>query len=240
MADDQFDVYISYAPEDEDRVRRIVEELEWVGLKVWFRDQPATFQESSQMLRQRMSSSTCHVVVWTKNSAGSGRLQNEGRVGSTLRRLIAVRLDAGIIPPKGTEASFYADLVDWTGGTEHRGMKKLLGGIWSLIGKGQQPEQALPQPEPQPRTNNEFGATVDYTSLTPEQKDEKAWQTCLTYNNRTYYEHYLRYFPSGRYAAEAQERIAKKKRTNSIIITCAVIYIVVQFIAAILVNLDKF
>ena len=238
MADDQFDVYISYAPEDEDRVRRIVEELEWVGLKVWFRNQPATFQESSQMLRQRMNSATCHVIVWTKNSAGSGRMQNEGRVGSGLQRLIAVRLDPGIIPPKDTEAKVYADLADWTGGTEHRGMKKLLGGIWSLTGKGLQPESGeAPTPLEAPtRSNNEFNAEP----LTPEQKDEKAWQTCLTYNSRTYYEHYLRYFPAGRYAADAQERIAKKKRTNSIVITCAVIYIIVQFLAAILTNLDKF
>jgi hypothetical protein len=240
MADDQFDIYISYAPEDEDRVRRIVEELEWVGLKVWFRNQPATSQESLQMMRQRINNSTCQVMVWTKNSAGSGRMQAEGREGSFLRRNIAVRLDSGLIPPKGTDALFYADLSDWHGGTDHRGMKKLLGGIWSLIGKGQQPDQVETQADSTPRANNEFGASASNEALTPEQKDERAWQTCLTYNNRTYFEHYLRFFPNGRYAAEAQERLAKKKRTTTIVITCAVIYIIVQILASVFVNFDRF
>lgn len=242
MAYDQFDIYISYAPEDGDRVQRLVEELEWAGLKVWFRNQPETSQESLQMLRQNLNSSACHVVVWTKNSAASGRLQSEARTGSGLGRLIAVRLDAGIIPPKGTEARAYADLADWTGGNDHRGMKKLFAAIWTLIGKGIQPEEApLSQPTDgsQTRTNNEFGAASN-EQLTPEQKDERAWQTCLTYNNRTYYEHYLRFFPNGKYATEAQERIAKKKRTTSIVITCAIIYVVVQILASILVNIDRF
>ncbi len=240
MADDLFDIYISYAPDDEDRVRLIVQELEWAGLKVWFRNQPNSFQEVQAMLRQRMNASACHVVVWTKNSAASGRIQNEGREGSLLRRMIAVRLDAGLIPPKGTETSFYADLADWTGGTEHRGMKKLLGGIWSLIGKGQQPDQVESQPDGAPRSNSEFGTPASDEPLTPEQKDEKAWQTCLTYNNRTYFEHYLRFFPNGRHAAEAREKIDKKKRTTAIVVTCAIVYIILQILAAVFVNFDRF
>lgn len=238
MTDDQFDIYISYAPEDEDRVRRVVEELEWAGLKVWFRNQPATSQESLQMLRQRLTGA-CHVVVWTKNSAASGRIQAEARASSALRRLIAVRLDPGIIPPKDTVAAAYADLADWNGGNDHRGMKKLFGGIWTLIGKGVQPEETpVQQQDAFPRSNVDFGANAE--PLTPEQKDEKAWQTCLTYNNRTYYEHYLRFFPNGKFAHEAQERIAKKKRTTAIVITCAIIYVVVQILASILVNFDRF
>ena len=242
MAYDQFDVYVSYAPEDVERVRALVEELEWMGLKVWFRDQPETSQASLQMLRGTMNSGTCHIVVWTKNSAGSGRIQAEARTGSGLGRLIAVRLDPGIIPPPGTEARTYADLGDWTGGNDHRGMKKVLAGIWMLIGKGQQPEPADVQVDTQERTNVEFGTKAAFSeeALTPEQKDEKAWKTAETYNSRTYFEHYLQYFPAGRHAEEARERIAKKKRTSAIVITCAVVYMVLQLIAALMVSSNRF
>jgi TIR domain len=239
MADDQFDIYISYAPEDEGRVKRIVEELEWAGLKVWFTNQPATSAESLQLIRQRVAAGACHVVIWTNNSAASGRIQAEARASSAMARLIAVRLDAGIIPPKGTEAHTYADLVDWKGGTEHRGMKKLLGGVWALTGKGQQPEVAeMPTSTPFVPPSTEFGAGAE--PLTQAQKDERAWQTCLAYNNRTYFQHYLTYFPNGKYVQEANERIAKKKRTNNIVIACAIIYIILQVLAGIFLNFDSF
>ncbi|HEX2900368.1 MAG TPA: toll/interleukin-1 receptor domain-containing protein, partial [Bacteroidia bacterium] len=227
MAIDQFDVYLSYAPEDEAQVRRIAEELEWVGLKVWFRDQPSTSQESLMTLRSRINNSNCHVVVWSNNSAGSGRIQAEARAGSGLRRLIATRIHKDTLPPPGTDALAYADLSDWNGGTDHKGMRKLLKGIWDLTGKGLQPpaaEESFGNGPGASTQTSTFGAQEE--NLTPEQKDERAWQTCLAYNNRTYYEHYLRYFPNGRYAQEATERIAKKKRTGTIIATCAIIYVV--------------
>jgi TIR domain len=239
MADDQFDIYISYAPEDEARVKPLVEELEWVGLKVWFRNQPATSAETLSLLRSRLGAGACHVVVWTNNSAASGRVQTEARSSSSMKRLIAVRLDPGIIPPKGTEAQAYADLGDWTGGIDHKGMKKLLAGVYTLTSKGVAPEVGEPPVvDAFPRVNNEFGAGED--NLTPEQKDERAWQVCLSYNTRTYYEHYLNYFPSGRYVHEANERIAKKKRTNSIVIGCAIVYIIVQILAAMFVDMNQF
>lgn len=241
MAYDQYDIYISYATEDTDRVRRIVEELEWAGLRVWFKDQPATPTESQVVLRQFLGPATCHVVVWTKDSAASGRMQAEARTGSAARRLIATRLDNGIIPPKGTEAAAYADLADWNGGSDHRGMKKLLGAIWNLTQKGQKPEEpAAPSSAPYENPTASPYASASQEELTPEQKDERAWQTCLAYNNRTYYEHYLRFFPNGRHAQEAQDRIAKKKRTTAIVVTCAIIYIVVQILASILINFDNF
>lgn len=242
MAYEQFDVYMSYAPEDEAQARRIAEELEWVGLKVWFRNQPQTSQESLQALRQHLNTTNCHVVVWSNNSAGSGRVQAEARAGSSLKRLIATRIHKDTLPPPSTEAVVYADLSDWTSGTDHRGMKKLLKGIWDLTGKGVQPtlsEESFPPPS-SPLANMGSSTASQEENLTPEQKDERAWQTCLAYNNRTYYEHYLRYFPQGRYVHEARERIAKKRRTGVIIAACAIVYVVAQIIASVMLNLDKF
>jgi hypothetical protein len=240
MAYDQFDVYISYASEDEAQVRRIVEELEWVGLKVWFRDQPTTSQESLLTLRQQLNNANCQVVVWSNNSAGSGRVQAEARTGSSLKRLVAARIHKDTLPPPGTDAVAYADLSDWNGGTDHRGMKKLLKAIWDLTGKGVKPviEESISTGPAFPQVPN--SPPVNEENLSPEQKDERAWQTCLAYNNRTYYDHYLRYFPTGKYAQEARDRIAKKKRTTTIIATCAIVYVVGQIIASILLNMDKF
>jgi hypothetical protein len=233
MAYDQFDVYISFAPEDSENARRVAEELEWLGIKVWYRDQPATSQESLQMLRGNLSQNRCQIVVWSQHSAASGRIQSEARAGSGLRKLIAVRFD-DTIPPRDTTAEVYADLAGWTGGTDHKGMKKLTGAIWKLTGKGVQPEQVEGAAAPESTQTNFGGASP----LNDDEKDERAWQTCLAYNTRTYYENYLRYFPTGRHVADAREKIAKKRRTGTIIATCAIIYIVVQIIVSLAINLS--
>ena len=239
MAYDQYDIYISYAPEDQARVLKIKDELEWAGLRVWFYEQPTTPAQSQAALRQFLGPNTCHIVIWSDNSAGSGRIQAEARTGSGMRRLIAVRIDNKIIPPKGTEAVAYADLADWTGGKDHRGMKKLLAAIWNLTQKGVQPlvEETPIAPSSINLNKLETAPSVNEATLTPEQKDERAWQTCLAYNTKTYYENYLRYFPTGRHAQEARERIEKKRRTTTTIITCAIIYVVFQIIFSIVVNL---
>lgn len=235
MVYDQYDIYMSYAPEDQDRARKIMEELEWTGLRVWFYEQPMNPAQSQAALRAFLGPNTCHIVVWSDNSAGSGRMQAEARTGSSMRRLIAVRIDNKIIPPKGTEAVAYADLADWQGGQDHRGMKKLLGGIWSLIQKGAQPAiEELPGPVQMPINSTSGQPEVE---LTQEQKDERAWQACLAYNTKTYYENYMRYFPNGRHVSEARERIAKKRRTTNTIIACAIIYVVAQIIFSVVVNL---
>ncbi|HHG85088.1 MAG TPA: toll/interleukin-1 receptor domain-containing protein [Bacteroidetes bacterium] len=229
MADNDYDIYVSYAPEDMDRVRKIVEELEWAGLKVWFRNQPASSKESIDLLQQQMDASRVHLVIWSHNSAASGRVQAEARVGSLKGRLIAARLDV-VIPPRGTEAVAYSDLSTWQGGQEHRQMKKLLHGIHRLIGKGVAPEAMA-----QESFSDVQGSELDMLSAA--EKDERAWEIASSYNNKTYFQHYLDYFPNGKYTEQAKESLAKKKRNGRIVLTCAIIWVVAQTIFALVVNL---
>lgn len=232
MTPQQYDIYVSYAQEDRDKVRRIIEELEWVGLRVWWADQPTTSQESLQVLDEQMDATKVHLLVLSNNSAASGRLQAEARTGSAKGRLIAARIDP-VLPPRGVKAITYADLTNWEGGQDHRGMKKLLHGIYRLIGKGVAPDISLEKGDEQ-----EYESDVD--QLSDPEKDERAWQMCLAYNNRTYYNHYLNHFPNGKYVHEAKERIAKKKRTGNIILTCAIIWIIAQIIFSVIINLADF
>jgi hypothetical protein len=240
MAFDEYDIYLSYAPEDAGRAAKIGEELEWLGLRVWYRNQAANASESLTNIRQFLKPFNCQVVIWSDNSVASGRVQAEARVGSAQGRLIAVRIDPKVMPPLGTDAVAYADMSDWQGGTDHRGMKKLLGGIWKLTGKGQQPvetEEAFPNSG---STNAYESTAVQDDHLTQDEKDQQAWRTCLNFNTKTYYEHYLRYFPNGRHVAEAKERIAKKRRTTNTIIACVVIYVIFQIIFGVVMEMSKY
>ena len=140
-----FDVYLSYAPEDKAKVQDLVLTLESTGLKVWWEHHHLKPKEAIAMLQRQLNVSRVQMVVWSKNSAGSGRVQAEARVGADRGRLIATRIEQ-IVPPRDTAAVAYADLTDWSGGQEHRGIRKAFAMIWKLIGKGL--EVADPPPIP--------------------------------------------------------------------------------------------
>lgn len=131
----EFDVYLSYAPEDKEKVSNLVSTLENNGLRVWWQHHHLKPKEAIALLQRQLNESRVQLVVWSKHSAGSGRVQAEARVGSVRGRLIATRIQ-DVLPPRDTAAVTYADLSDWIGGQEHRGIRKTFSSIWNLIGKG--------------------------------------------------------------------------------------------------------
>ncbi len=141
-----FDIYLSYAPEDREKVQSLVNALEDTGLKVWWEHHHLKPKEAIAMLQRQLNVSRVQMVVWSRNSAGSGRVQAEARIGADMGRLIATRIEH-IVPPKHSAAVAYADLSDWRGGKEHRGIRKAFATIWSLIGKGLE----IAEPPPVPR-----------------------------------------------------------------------------------------
>lgn len=228
MSQESFDIYVSYAPEDFEQVRKIAEELEWAGLRVWYRDQPQSSADSVALMGSAIDASRAHLVVWSKDSAASGRVQAEARATSGQGRLIASRIDA-VLPPKGTKAIVYADLIDWQGGQDHRGFRKILYAIHQLTGKGPAPAQG------EESAHNDGNPDM----LNDAEKDERAWQITLSYNNKTYFEYYLKHFPNGKHVEEARTQLEKKKRTGRIILTCAIIFFAVQLIFSLIINLAQ-
>ncbi len=219
----EFDVYVTYAPEDRPRVGRLVEELEAVGLKVWWLDQPHNARESVDMLKHRLTGDRAHLVVWSKDAAASGRVQAEARVGSESGRLVAARFET-VMPPRGTQANVYAELTDWNGGSSHRGIQKLHGGIYKLTGKGMQVSEPPPIPNYVPSPDSPVA------HLSEAERDQRAWDITQRYNNQTYYEYYLEHYPNGRYAEEARQRLNKKRRNWRTVLGVVIGFMVLYFI----------
>lgn len=220
MDEAKYDVYLSYDAGDQAYAHRIADELEWVGVKVC-RDHPSTGPERDSTLKSILEQGGVQVVVWSKDGAASGRLQSEARIGAAQGRLIATRVES-VLPPRGTDAHTYADLSDWRGGTEHRGMQKLLGAIHSLTGKGVAATLA-PPPVPQ-------GQASAFEQLSREEQDARAWQIACSYDNKTYYEHYLEHIPWGQHREEAMQRINRKKNRGKLILGIAVGFWLLYFI----------
>ncbi len=166
----EFDVFLSYAPEDSEVAQRLASTMEESGIQVWWQHHHLKPKESIALLQRQMNDNRVIMVLWSKNSAGSGRVQAEARVGAHRGRLIATRIGQ-ILPPRDTAAVLYADLSDWIGGKEHGAIRKMFTVIWKLIGKG---EKVAPPPPPIP-TGGEPPSmpvlkkeTVNTGAMTPE------------------------------------------------------------------------
>lgn len=215
----EFDVFLSYAPEDRERIQPLVKALERGGLQVWWEHHYLKPDESIALLERQLNAQRVQLVVWSKNSAGSGRVQAEARIGSLRGRLLATRLEK-IIPPRESVAVAYADLANWSGEEDHPGLKQAFANIWKLIGKGTEAEP-IPEPAPSPipvhsaPTSEGATAVVDAPPI-PEVKDreETAWEAVVASKLVKQYEDYLRDFPKGKYKKDAESFLEGNRQTD--------------------------
>lgn len=214
LREQHYDVHLTFDVSDRAYAQRLAEEFEQVGLCVW-QECESLNQECLEYLMTHLGIGLVQVVIWSKDSTASGRIQAEARIGSQKGQLIAARIEK-VLPPRDTEAFAYVDLCDWRGGSEHPGLRKLLGAIHDLTGKGRRLDQA---PPPVPASGQ---PALAFGSLSREEQDEHAWQVACSHDNKTYYQHYLNRIPWGQYREEAESRIAKKRNLVRIIWGCAI------------------
>jgi len=106
------DIFISYAREDETRIRRLVDALEKQGWAIfWDRRIPAgkTWQS---YIGQALSEAKCVIVAWSRHSILSEWVIEEANDGKKRGLLIPIFLDS-VEPPLGFRGIQAADLTDW-------------------------------------------------------------------------------------------------------------------------------
>jgi hypothetical protein len=125
------DIFVSYAREDEDRVRVLVTALKAEGWSVfWDRRVPAgkTWRDH---IGQALTSARCVLVVWSKSSVKSSFVTEEADDGKERGILIPVLLDA-VVPPLGFRNIHAADLSASFLNTESEQFEELCAGIGAL------------------------------------------------------------------------------------------------------------
>jgi formylglycine-generating enzyme required for sulfatase activity len=87
------DIFLSYAHEDEDRVRPIVQQLESQGWSVfWDRNIPPG-KSWDEYIEQHLEAAHCVVVAWSKNSVNSRYVLAEAEEGKNRNILVPLLLD---------------------------------------------------------------------------------------------------------------------------------------------------
>jgi formylglycine-generating enzyme required for sulfatase activity len=127
------DIFISYAREDETRIRELVRALEGEGRSVfWDRRIPAgkTWQS---YIGQALSEAKCVVVAWSQHSITSDWVVEEANDAKERGRLVPVLLDS-VRPPLGFRGIQAADLTDWKPGASSAQFDQLIQDIGGVVG----------------------------------------------------------------------------------------------------------
>jgi|GEM_PF-4483031 len=220
----EFDVFLSYAPEDRERIQPLVKALEKGGIQVWWEHHNLKAEQSIAVLERQLSVDRVQLVVWSKDSAGSGRVQAEARIGSLRGRLLATRLEK-IIPPRETVAAAYADLSTWSGEENHPGLQQAFDAINQMTGKGPEPQpipappsETRPQPAnppPQAQISQAPPVAVEAPPIPAvNSREDEVWKAAVNSKLVRRYESYLKQFPDGKHKNEAEAFLEKEQQTN--------------------------
>ena len=127
------DIFLSYAREDEERIKILVSALEEEGWSVfWDRRIPAgkTWQN---YIGQALEEARCMIVAWSLHSVDSDWVVEEANEAKRRGLLIPILLDP-VEPPLGFRGIQAADLTDWKPGTSSAHFYQLAQDIAGLIG----------------------------------------------------------------------------------------------------------
>ena len=143
------DIFISYAREDETRIRELVHALEEQGWSIfWDRRIPAgkTWQS---YIGQALSDAQLVIVAWSHHSITSDWVIEEANDAKEHGRLVPVLLDS-VKPPLGFRGIQAADLTNWKPGASSPQFDQLIQDIAGVVGG--KPHQPAPKELVTPRT----------------------------------------------------------------------------------------
>ena len=127
------DIFLSYASEDRERVRPLVERLEEHGWSVWWDREIPPGQTWTHMIADGLAATKAMIVVWSEVSVKSEWVEIEATKGKERGGLIPVAID-----PVETPLQFSllqaADLTAWDHSPDDREVRKLIDELEKVLG----------------------------------------------------------------------------------------------------------
>ena len=118
---DEAEVFLSYAHDDEPKVRQILDALRVRGFPVFIDSGMSAGVDWEKVLEAHLERAYAIVVVWssrsvTKAGKESEWIYREASIG--FARLFPIKIENGITPPERFKGKHAADLSDWNGDPE--------------------------------------------------------------------------------------------------------------------------
>ena len=132
MAQDERDVFISYAREDEKRAKQLRTLLRLQGRSVFLDEELTPGPSWHKEIQRKLEAARCVVALWSQHSVNSNVQFDEANFALSRGELVIARLDDADLP-LGLRPVQHIDLTDWESGEDHQGIARLLGRIDQLV-----------------------------------------------------------------------------------------------------------
>ena len=126
------DVFVSYASQDRDRVRPLVEALQARGLSVWWDRDLVAGPSFDRDIEAALAAARCVVVVWSGASGESNWCRAEASEGMGRGILVPLAIDP-VTPPLAFRNAQTAAMHGWP--TDDGGLRSVLEGIERILGE---------------------------------------------------------------------------------------------------------
>jgi formylglycine-generating enzyme required for sulfatase activity len=146
------DIFISYAHEDQARIRGLVSALEEQGWSIFWDTRIPAGKTWQNYIGRALSDAKCVIVAWSPHSIISDWVIEEANDGKKRGRLIPVLLDS-VEPPLGFRGIQAADLTDWKPGSSSYSFDQLTQDIAGVVGGKPlraTPDEAVTPTKPEP------------------------------------------------------------------------------------------
>jgi len=108
------DIFVSYASEDRDRIKPLIDAITAEGISVWWDRRIGMGSDFEREIERELDAARCVVVVWSDKSVDSDWVRNEAQEGYDRGILVPARID-DVKPPLAFRRAQTADLVEWPG-----------------------------------------------------------------------------------------------------------------------------
>jgi len=125
------DIFVSYATEDRERIRPLVEALRAEGWSVWWDRNLVAGPSFDDNIEEALDAARCVVVAWSEHSIKSRWCRTEANEGLERQILVPLLID-DVRPPLAFRSSQSASLLGWP--QDHGEMDALLSGIRQCLG----------------------------------------------------------------------------------------------------------
>ncbi len=135
-------IFISYAREDEMRIRPLVKAFQNSGWSVFWDRRIPSGQTWRTHIGRALSDASCVVVAWSHDSVNSNWVMEEADEGKKRGILVPVLLD-NVEPPIGFRSIQAADLTNWSPETSSTSFEQLRQDISDVMGAGSPAAEAV-------------------------------------------------------------------------------------------------
>jgi TolB-like protein len=136
------DIFVSYATEDRERIKPLVEHLQSLGWSVWWDRELVAGPSFDEKIEAAIQGASCVVVAWSQTSIASRWVRAEANEGLERQILVPLLLE-DVRPPLVFRSSHAANLIGWPERRPETEMNTLIAGIRHLVGATAQHQAPL-------------------------------------------------------------------------------------------------